>query len=165
MNPLLKENGGLNTAVGFDIVIGNPPYVDSENMIKSQPIIREFINHKFLSAKGNSTYIYRFMNKPLRFLKTNGIKSFITPNKWLSIAYANEMRLLYINLLYKICNCNDIKVFDAGVSPVISFFKKCDTFSFSVDTVNSNFEFNTSYILSSKEIDETSFQSILLSNY
>lgn len=133
-------------------------------MIKSQPIIREFINHKFLSAKGNWDLYIPFHEQAIKILKTNGIKSFITPNKWLSIAYANELRLLYINLLYKICNCNDIKVFDAGVSPVISFFKKCDTFSFSVDTVNSNFEFNTSYILSSKEIDETSL-GILLSNY
>ncbi|QTY28161.1 Eco57I restriction-modification methylase domain-containing protein [Flavobacterium sp. CS20] len=27
LNPMLQKNGGLNSAMGFDIVIGNPPYV------------------------------------------------------------------------------------------------------------------------------------------
>ena len=40
---------------GFDIVIGNPPYVDSEHMVKDDDLMktREFCNNNFKSAKGN----------------------------------------------------------------------------------------------------------------
>ena len=38
---------------GFDIVIGNPPYIDSEEMSKSQKELRIYCTNKFKSAKGN----------------------------------------------------------------------------------------------------------------
>ena len=38
---------------GFDIVIGNPPYVDSEEMTRSMPEQREIYTRKYRTTKGN----------------------------------------------------------------------------------------------------------------
>lgn len=159
---ILNEN--LNPNPGFDIVIGNPPYVDSENMIKNQPNLREHIALSYLSAKGNWDLYIPFHELAIRLIKNNGVKSYISPNKWLSIAYSAEFRKLYTKYLYKICNCNDVKVFDAGVTPVISFFKKTKTNYFRVDKVSLNFNFNSIQTFYNNEINENSL-GILLSDF
>jgi hypothetical protein len=157
MNEQVVEN------VGFDIVIGNPPYVDSENMITNQPILRAHISKTYSSAKGNWDLYIPFHELALILLKTKGVKSFITPNKWLSISYSLEFRKSYTNYLYKICNCNEVKVFEAGVTPVISFFKKYTSNKFIVDKVDGYYQFETVNEFSSKVIDEHSL-GILLSH-
>ncbi|KAA5548092.1 Eco57I restriction-modification methylase domain-containing protein [Adhaeribacter rhizoryzae] len=148
---------------GFDILIGNPPYVDSETMMKSYPLIRDVINRKFKAAKGNWDLYIPFHELAINLMRVNGVKAFISPNKWLSIAYATEFRRLYKNKCYKICNCNGVKVFEAGVTPVISFFK-CSTISqIYIDRVNQKFEFSTKNIVESELIDQNSL-GLLLSN-
>ena len=87
LNPYLVNGNG-----GFDIVIANPPFVDSENMIKTQPLVREYLSNKFLTTKGNWDLYIPFHELALSLLKENGFKTFISPNKWLSIAYAKEFR-------------------------------------------------------------------------
>ncbi len=145
-----KENG---SNAGFDIVIGNPPYIDSENMVKKQPIIREHINKKFETAKGNWDIYIPFHELALKLLNKNGVKSFITPNKWLSIGYGQKLRELYFNNFYKICDCSNIKVFDAGNSPIISFFKSIKSGNMIIDSVYSDKKFSQKSIIEKKLIN------------
>ena len=110
---------------GFDVVIGNPPYVDSETMINKGLVWeREYISQNFLSAKGNWDLYIPFFEKGNKILKQRGNLSFITPNKWLSIGYGKALREILCNDFSKLCRCDKIKVFDAGNSPVITFFEK-----------------------------------------
>lgn len=157
LNPLINKNPG------FDIVLANPPYVDSENMIKNQPVLREYLTKTFSTTKGNWDLYIPFHELAFKILNDKGVKSYISPNKWLSIAYSLEFRKVYIQLLYKLCNCNDIKVFEAGVSPVISFFKKRESCFFTIDSVDSRFEFRTTFNFPSTVVDENSL-GIFLSN-
>jgi F0F1-type ATP synthase membrane subunit b/b' len=110
---------------GFDVVIANPPYVDSENMVKNMRKQREELACKYLTAKGNWDLYIPFYELAYNISKTGGIVSYITPNKWLSIGYGKQLRkMLGIHLL-QICNCSEIKVFEeVGNSPVITFVKK-----------------------------------------
>ena len=109
---------------GFDIVIGNPPYIDSEEMSKNQLHLREYCVRKFKSTKGNWDLYIPFYEQGHNLLKSNGIITYITPNKWLSIGYGKKLRELLFNDFMKLGICEKMNVFDAGNSPVITFFQK-----------------------------------------
>lgn len=111
------ENGG------FDIVIGNPPYIDSETMVKIMPIERELYAKKFKIAKGNWDIYIPFYELGISMLDSMGILCYITPNKWVSIGYGEKMRELYFSNFSQVCDCSLIKVFEAGNEPLICFFQ------------------------------------------
>lgn len=114
---------------GFDIVLGNPPYIDSEEMTKSMPQVREFCRKHYSSAKGNWDMYIPFIEKGLKILKTNGIMCYIVPNKLIGINYSEQIR----NILsqYTILNFRDyseMKVFDdADVYPIVFSLRKSKT--------------------------------------
>ena len=79
---IFKEKGG------FDIVIGNPPYIDSEDMMKYIPEVREYCKRKYNSAKGNWDIFIIFIELGLRLLRQNGNMSYIVPNKLIGAKYS-----------------------------------------------------------------------------
>jgi tRNA1(Val) A37 N6-methylase TrmN6 len=111
---------------GFDIVLGNPPYIDSEEMTKSMPQVREFCRKNYESAKGNWDMYIPFIEKGLKILKTNGIICYIIPNKITGSTYSQQMRRILSQ--YSILSFRDyseIKVFDdADVYPVVLSLQK-----------------------------------------
>ncbi|MFH1900844.1 MAG: N-6 DNA methylase [Candidatus Omnitrophota bacterium] len=112
------ENGG------FDIVIANPPYVDSETMVKEQPVLRQRYSELYSTAKGNWDLYVPFLELGHKILTNTGTACFITPNKWFAIGYGKEIRKKLIGNIYRIANCNSVKVFEAGNSPVVTIFGK-----------------------------------------
>jgi len=54
---------------GFDVIIGNPPYIDSEIMTKENPEFREYCSEKYNSAKGNWDIFCVFIEKSLNLLR------------------------------------------------------------------------------------------------
>lgn len=143
-------------------MIANPPYVDSENLKKNAPEFRELLNKKYKSAKGNWDLFIVFHEIAIRLLNNNGTKSYITPNKWISIKYAEELRKLYKKNLIRLCICDDIKVFEAGVSPIVSFFKKNETKEISIDKVDKFYNFNKLNKIDQKAVSDSEL-GILLS--
>ncbi|MFH1585159.1 MAG: Eco57I restriction-modification methylase domain-containing protein, partial [archaeon] len=95
---------------GFDIVIGNPPYVRQEmisppNRIKSEVTLedrREYkeklinsVNSKFPvieSINGKSDYYIYFYFHGLSLLNEEGTFTFITSNSWLDVGYGKELQ-------------------------------------------------------------------------
>lgn len=89
---VFRDNGG------FDIVIGNPPYIDSENMVNSgMEELRDWISKKYDCAKGNWDIYIAFFEKGLKMLSEEGCLSFITPDKWISKPFGDKLRSAYIN--------------------------------------------------------------------
>lgn len=84
---------------GFDIVIGNPPYVNVEKIDK---VIKDNI-HLFKTAYQKFDLYVLFYEKGLQLLRKDGIISFITSNKFMSQGYGLLLRQLFltkeINLL------------------------------------------------------------------
>jgi type I restriction-modification system DNA methylase subunit len=80
------------TAGGFDAVIGNPPYIDSEWLTKTNPELREYCNSRYQSAKGNWDIFCIFIEKALNLCKKSGLSSMIVPNKLFSSDYAQALR-------------------------------------------------------------------------
>lgn len=78
---------------GFDIVIGNPPYIDSETMVKKGLIKeREFIRKNYKFVSGNWDIYIAFFERGLGLLKENGDLIFITPDKWISKNFGLNFR-------------------------------------------------------------------------
>jgi len=111
---------------GFDVVIGNPPYVDSESMTKNVPEERSWLAESYETAKGNWDLFVPFIEKSVHILKSGGYASMIMPNKILSAPYAKALRK-YINDNHRLVGLTDVTkegVFDVDVYPVITNIKK-----------------------------------------
>lgn len=111
---------------GFDVVIGNPPYVDSESMTKHYENERNWISKKYKTAKGNWDLFVPFIELTLKILKNHRSMSFIIPNKILSAKYAKTARS-FVNTNYSLNEIYDISkvnVFGVDVYPVILFLQK-----------------------------------------
>ena len=89
--------------VGFDVIIGNPPYISSEHMSQ---IIKD--NRHIFTTAHKKTDIYVFFYEiGLKLLKTNGFLTFITSNKFLSQDYGLKLReLLLTKQIQTIVNFN-----------------------------------------------------------
>lgn len=81
-------NDQVTNNVGFDIVIGNPPYVNIEKIDQS---IKDNIS-KFKTAYQKYDLYVLFYEVALNLLKEKGILSFITSNKFLSQGYGLKLR-------------------------------------------------------------------------
>lgn len=84
--PEIFENGG------FDIVVGNPPYVQSHVMVTSAPEERVHISKEYKTASGNWDLYVPFIERGLSILKESGKFGFIIPNKVLGQDYARKLR-------------------------------------------------------------------------
>jgi hypothetical protein len=122
-----KEFRDIIKSGGFDIIIGNPPYVDSELMKKNYPKERENIRKNFKTATGNWDLYIPFWELSLNLLNKDGCMALITPNKWLSVKYGANLREYVKNHIYNISDYSKckIEVFEkVGVSPIVVFAKK-----------------------------------------
>ncbi len=98
---------------GFDIVIGNPPYVQLQKDSGKLANELESQGYKTFTRTGDIYCI--FYEKGLELLKENGIECFITSNKWLRAAYGEKLRgfLSKYNPLMLINFCGN-KVFESA---------------------------------------------------
>jgi len=114
---------------GFDVVIGNPPYVSAPTMVETNPKVRE----AFVSSK-NFTTLYQkwdlyipFMELGLQLLTEKGIFTMIVPYPLTNQTYAKKIRELIVKSynLIEIVDLNGTKVFEnATVSNCIPFVTK-----------------------------------------
>lgn len=94
---------------GFDIVIGNPPYIRQEDIFLKDQIKSEFGD--FFNGKAD-IFTY-FFAKGLQVLKPNGILSFITSNKWARAGYGTPLRkLILFNTFSSYIDFNGVKAFE-----------------------------------------------------
>ncbi|MBD5112388.1 MAG: class I SAM-dependent DNA methyltransferase, partial [Ruminococcaceae bacterium] len=84
---LIDEN--LNFC-GFDIVIGNPPYIQLQGMKDAQKYQKT--SHKFSTFTKTGDIYCLFYELALRLLKDGGILAYITSNKWMRAGYGELLR-------------------------------------------------------------------------
>lgn len=98
---------------GFDVVIGNPPYVRQEKIkeLKSKKEIQEFDSY----CGTADLYIY-FFEKGYKLLKPNGVLSFITSNKYTRAKYGKDFRkfVLENTAIKDYIDFNGVKVFESA---------------------------------------------------
>ena len=107
---------------GFDIVIANPPYIDSETMtLIGLEEERSYIVNNYKYINGNWDIYMAFYEKGLSLSKTCLV--YITPDKWLSKPFGRKFRkFCMIPQLFKIVHAGN-KVFEnATVDAIITLF-------------------------------------------
>ena len=136
---VFEENGG------FDIVIGNPPYVEAKKLkhiaSKLKPLFKVYSGTADLS-------IY-FVEHGINLLAANGILSYITTNKFFNTGYGKPLRKLIIsNEINKMINFEQVEVFEGVlVSSVILEMRKAES-------NNGDFTYEKFYKLNSTQFKE-----------
>ena len=109
---------------GFDIVIANPPYINSKENTDFSDAYRE----AFLSAYGSYDVYILFMELSLNVINSEGHINFITSNKWLIADYAMKLRKIILEQ-YTLSEVDDLadckRVFKSAlVSPAITIINR-----------------------------------------
>ncbi len=118
---VLNDEGDF---IGFDIVIGNPPYIDSETMMNKLELERLFINNNYKLTTGNWDIYIAFFERSLSISNNKSIISLITPDKWLTKPFGETFRSEYTPSMTKIIKAGR-DVFDsAHVDSLITFIEK-----------------------------------------
>ena len=130
---VLDTNGDF---VGFDVVIGNPPYVDLKELDNN---LVKFIFTNYPTSSNRVNLYSTFVEKAFSLTRFSGYFSFIIPNSILMGSSYQSLRNLIKNEIYGIVKLPE-KVFeDAAVETVIieskknSIFKYCQTLSYKKD--------------------------------
>lgn len=109
---------------GFDVVIGNPPYIRQEDLKPIKPILEKQGYQVFNSTSDIYTYFYE---KGWQVLNSHGHLTFITSNKWMRAKYGEKLRRFFKGktVLKQIIDFGGHKVFEsATVDTNIIIFKK-----------------------------------------
>jgi N-6 DNA Methylase/TaqI-like C-terminal specificity domain len=111
---------------GFNIIIGNPPYVDSEWMTRYLPSWRQYCTRHYKSATGNWDLFCIFIEKSLSLCRSNGLISLVVPNKLASADYAAGARSLLTtqSQILTLQDYSQSTTFAASVYPLVFIAQK-----------------------------------------
>ena len=168
-SPFFDPEWMFNVKEGFDIVIGNPPYISAIDLKKTLGNTNyKYLKSLFQTSKGAADMYVYFFEKGINLLCEGGTLSFITPNKYLSANYGKTLRA-YMLANAKISTVLDVSrdsVFDADTYPVVCIIRKLSgakTYEFTaIDKYKIEHKFNSSQLF---ELPEYNWGFILSTKY
>lgn len=96
---------------GFDVVIGNPPYVNIERI---DDVTKKALAEQYKTCKGRTDLYVAFIEKTLNNLNPNGILFFIIPYAFTNQNYGSLSRELLVNnyFVYEIVDTSNYLIFE-----------------------------------------------------
>jgi methylase of polypeptide subunit release factors len=109
---------------GFDIVIGNPPYVQLQN--NSGKLADLYAGEKYKTFARTGDIYALFYEKAFQLLHNKGVLAFITSNSWMRAAHGEALRKYFIDYTnpQQLINFGGYQVFDATVNTNILIAEK-----------------------------------------
>jgi type I restriction-modification system DNA methylase subunit len=112
----IMENGG------FDVVIGNPPYVRQEMLGE----FKGYFKKHYEVYQGTADLYAYFIERAISLLKKDGLFSYIVANKWMRANYGEPLRRwIKTQRIEEIIDFGDLPVFEGATAyPCIIRIKK-----------------------------------------
>lgn len=111
---------------GFDVVIGNPPYVHLENINETSTALAQTGEFKTYNKRGDLYCI--FVEKGFKIAKEHAYVSYIMPNKWMQAGYGKELREFMLSRnLKRIIDFGDLQIFEGATTYPCIFIGKNDS--------------------------------------
>ncbi|WP_415751580.1 Eco57I restriction-modification methylase domain-containing protein [Helicobacter pylori] len=111
--------------LGFDCIIGNPPYIRQEQIKNLKPLLEKQYQDFYNSTADIYTYFFALS---YHLLKEKGFNAFITSNKYARAKYGAKLRewLLKKTTLVSYMELNALKVFESAAvdTSIMSFIKQ-----------------------------------------
>ncbi|GHP21007.1 type II restriction endonuclease [Helicobacter pylori] len=111
--------------LGFDCIIGNPPYIRQEQIREIKPLLEKQYKDFYNSTADIYTYFFALS---YRLLKDKGFNAFITSNKYARAKYGAKLRelLLKKTTIVSYMELNTLKVFESATvdTSIMSFIKQ-----------------------------------------
>ncbi|WP_305875976.1 class I SAM-dependent DNA methyltransferase [Helicobacter pylori] len=119
---VLNDEGDF---LGFDCIIGNPPYIRQEHIKDLKPLLEKQYKDFYNSTADIYTYFFALA---FNLLKEKGFNSFITSNKYARAKYGAKLRewLLKKTTIASYMELNALKVFESAAvdTSIMSFIKQ-----------------------------------------
>jgi hypothetical protein len=118
--PEVLDNDGK--FVGFDVVIGNPPYIRQEEFADIKPYLKQ----RYRTFTGTADIFVYFIELGLNNLRPGGTFNFITSNKWMRATYGQLLRnFIKEHRINAIVDFGDLPVFEEATAyPCILMMEK-----------------------------------------
>jgi type I restriction-modification system DNA methylase subunit len=100
-----KEFPQIFAKGGFDVVIGNPPYVQLQKMKEQSLLLKEI---GYITYESTGDLYCLFFEKGNQILKKGGVLGYITSNKWMRANYGKSLRKYFVE------QTNPYKLIDLG---------------------------------------------------
>ena len=94
-SPFFSAEWMFNVKDGFDIIIGNPPYIQLQN--NGGELNKLYAPCGFQSFASTGDIYCLFYERGWQLLKENGHLCFITSNKWMRAGYGEKLRTFFAN--------------------------------------------------------------------
>ncbi len=107
---------------GFDVIVGNPPYVRQEELLPIKP----YLQANYETYHGTADLFVYFFERELKMLKEGGYFGMIVSNKWLKAGYGLPLRRFLSKFhIEQFIDFGDLKVFESATTyPCIIIIKK-----------------------------------------
>ena len=133
---------------GFDIVIGNPPYLRVQGIDNN---VSQQYKNTFKSATGKYDLYVLFVEKGLSLLSDDGVLNYIMPHKWINAGFGKGLRSVAKDTLSKFISFGSYQVFNASTYTSLVWFKNNKNKEY-LDYVGVNKDLNTN-----KELEQYLF--------
>ncbi len=111
--------------LGFDCIIGNPPYIRQEQIKDLKPLLEKQYQNFYNSTADIYTYFFALS---FHLLKEKGFSAFITSNKYARAKYGAKLRewLLKKTTIASYMELNALKVFESATvdTSIMNFIKQ-----------------------------------------
>ena len=119
------KSGAATTRNGFDLAIGNPPFIRIQVLNKTNPKLAAYYKHRYrAAAKGNYDLYLCFVERGLELLQGNGQLAYILPHNFFKAQYGEPLRELLATgkNLRHIVHFGDQKIFQGAINTVCLLF-------------------------------------------
>ncbi|RKV24062.1 type IIG restriction enzyme/methyltransferase [Helicobacter pylori] len=154
--------------LGFDCIIGNPPYIRQEHIKDLKPLLQKQYQDFYNSSSDIYTYFFALS---YHLLKEKGFSAFITSNKYARAKYGAKLRewLLKKTTIVSYMELNALKVFENATvdTSIMNFIKqtppKESDFKYYEPTPNDKDDLKSTPFLSMKQ-NALSTESFIFAN-